>query len=169
VIRSDRRYGTKIFFFERLPRGALDLSLDHTNDVKGTWEDLLISSKKCPQSALDPIPLDSTSNFFAHDNSHPGKVQIIGEVDEVEISASITIAFFIQKYKIFLFRYPLLRSQSFGHQPASLFLPFCLLFLMMRWPAFVRMRTRKPWFFFLFLLLGWNVRFIVFSVFLCVY
>ena len=74
----------------------MNVLLDKKNDVKRIDEDVLISSIQRPQSAFDCVSLDSTSNFFAHDNSHPGKVQIIGEVDEVEISASITIAFFIQ-------------------------------------------------------------------------
>lgn len=69
--------------------------------------------------------------------------------------------FFKQAQKILLLADSLAGRKSAGHllQALNLRRPFLLLLLRILRPPLVAMRARKPWFFFLFRLLGWKVRF----------
>jgi hypothetical protein len=124
------------------------------DQVKWFFEQFLVPSEERAQPPLRPVPLDCISKLFAGNDGHSGKSALVGEVNKNEIFSSVTFAVFIKMQKIFLLTYSFFGCELFIHQAASLFLPLRRRFLMMCWPPFLLIRTRKPWFFFRFLLFG---------------
>ena len=96
---------------------------DH-DQIEGSTQKTLVSTEQGPHPPLHPVPLDGVADFLAGDRRHPGIVQVIGEIDEIEISSSVATAILVDPGEIALSSYPLLRPEGFGHQTASLFLPF---------------------------------------------
>ena len=136
------------------------------NHIERPWKQFLVPPEESAHPPLRPVSLNGISKFFAGNDGHSRKSELVGEVNKDKIFSSVTFALFIKMQKIFFLSYSFLWCEVFIHQAASLFLPLRLRFLMICWPPFLLIRTRKPWFFFRFLLFGWNVLFIFRSVFL---
>ena len=96
-------------FFPGSQRGVL---LGDNDEVRGLGEQMLASAEKGSESSLDSVSHDGMTDFFAGNYSHPGIAQIVDEVDEVEISASETVAFIVKIRKFLFFSNPLLGSES---------------------------------------------------------
>ena len=63
--------------------------------VIGFLKQCLVSPEKCAQPPLRPVPLDCISKFFAGNDSHSGKRELVGEVNKDEIFSSVSFALFI--------------------------------------------------------------------------
>jgi hypothetical protein len=161
TLPADRLKSRKIAFAQVSPCRRLDVFFGDQEKIHRIYQQILVPSEQCSHSASDLVALDGVPDFLAGDNGHPGMAEPVGKIDQVKIFSSGTDAAFVKIVKIFLLADPLERTIAFYHQTARRFRPFCLLLLMTFCPPLVLMRTRNPWSFFLFLLFGRNVGFII--------
>ena len=143
-----------VIVFKILPFCLVYFLSRDENQVEWCLEQFLVPPEECTQPPLRPVSLDCISKFFAGNDGHSGISELVREVNKDKIFSSVAFALFIKMQKIFFLSYSFWWCEVFIHQAASLFLPLRLRFLMMCWPPFLLMRTRKPWFFFRFLLFG---------------
>jgi hypothetical protein len=161
IFPADRPDGRDVGIAQGGPGREPDLFLGDQQYVQRRFEQTLIPSEELPDPAPDPIAVNGVPDFLTGDGGHPGMAEAVGEIDQVEIFPSGATAFLIELMEFFLLADPLARTIAFKHQTARRFLPFWRRLLMTFWPPFVLMRTKNPWSFFLFLLLGLNVGFIL--------
>ena len=159
----DRLQSRAVSLAQFRPGGISEFFLGDNENIHGIRKPRFVPSIQFPSLAPDPVSPDGVADLLACNRGHPGMGQPIRKMDQIEKAASRANAFFIKIGKIFFLADPLVRTIALYHQTARRFRPFCLRLLMTFCPPLVLMRTRKPWSFFLFLLFGWNVGFIVFN------
>jgi hypothetical protein len=101
-----------IVFLQLFPGDEMGVLLGDDDEVHGLEQQMLAPAEKGSKSPFDSVSHDGMTDFFTGNHSHPGIAQIIDEVDEVEVSASETVAFIIKIRKFLFFSNPLLGCES---------------------------------------------------------
>jgi len=127
-----------------LPGPISNFSSCDENQIIGLCQHIFMSSIQSSHSSFDSVSHHGIAYFLTGDDRHPGKMQLIGKIDEDKIFSSKAGTVFVYTKKIFPFSYSFMWPKGFIHQTASFFLPFLLLFLRISCPPLDRMRTRNP-------------------------
>jgi hypothetical protein len=143
------------------PAGGPDVSFGDQENIQRIFQQILVPSKQFPDPAPNLVAMNGVPDLLAGDRSHPGMAQLVGEIDQIEIFPSGATASLVKLGEFRFLTDPFARTIALYHQTARRFLPFARRLLMTFCPPLVLMRTKKPWSFFLFLLFGLNVGFIL--------
>jgi len=88
------------YFF---PGSMLNFFFTDENQIIRSPQQMLMRSVESPHPSLHSVSHHGIPNFLAGDYRHPGKMQLIGKIDEDEISSSKAGAFLVYMKKIFPF------------------------------------------------------------------
>jgi hypothetical protein len=100
---------------ERRPGQVPDLGFGDNEQIQSLPQQIFVPPEKITKPPFDLVPLHGIADLPAYDDGHPGIAQVTGKVNQIKISASVTVTFFIEKRKIVLFPDPLLRTEAFVH------------------------------------------------------
>jgi hypothetical protein len=88
--------GLEILLLKLGPSGLGHGRRGHDEKVDWIFEQTLVPPEQLSHPPLGFIPGNGIPDFLRGDNAHPGTRQVIGEADEVEILALVSVTFFIK-------------------------------------------------------------------------
>jgi hypothetical protein len=78
------------------PGGFKNFPFGDEDDIKRIYEQGFVPSVESSHPSFDFISFNGITDFFTDDDCHSGKIGSVGEINEIEVFASVTLAFLIQ-------------------------------------------------------------------------